>query len=184
MKKIKKQIKNWVKEFIIGLNLCPFAKKPWQLGRVKIKIVESAIEEELTRVLLEELSALVNAKRNDLETTLLVSLNLFSTFEDFLVYLNWTEDLLKEIKVEGLIQVVGFHPDYYFEGVSKEDYGNFTNRSPYPVLHLIREESIDEAVRSYPDVEEIPKRNVELLRKMKLEDLKKYVDGKNDAKRA
>ena len=184
MKKIKKQIKNWVEEFIIGLNLCPFAKKPWQFGRVRIKIVESAIEEELTRVLLEELSALVNAKRDDLETTLLVALNMFATFEDFLVYLNWTEDLLKEIDAEGLIQIVGFHPDYYFEGAGKDDHANFTNRSPYPVLHLIREESIDEAVRSYPNIEEIPKRNIELLRKMKLEDLKKYVNGKNDAKGA
>jgi len=177
---VEKNIKNWIEHFIIGLNLCPFAKKPWQLGQVKIRVVESSEEEDLTQALLQELSILVDVKRSEVETTLLVHPNLLIDFDDFLAYHEWTLELLQKSGVEGLVQIVGFHPDYYFDEVDPKDQGNYTNRSPYPLLHLIREQSVEEATINYPHIEQIPKRNVALLQKMKLVDIKKYIYAQND----
>lgn len=177
---VEKKIRSWIEDFIIGLNLCPFAKKPWQLGQVKIRVVESSNEEDLTRALLEELSVLVEVKPSEVETTLLAHPNLLADFDDFLAYHEWTAEILQKSGVEGLIQIVGFHPDYYFDGVDQNDQGNYTNRSPYPMLHLIREQSVEAVAANYPDIEQIPARNVALLQEMTLADLKKHVYAKND----
>lgn len=180
VKNIKKRIEDWLETFIIGLNLCPFAKQPWQAGRVKIVVVESDKENDLTKTLLKEILNLVEINKDTLETSLIVHPDLLQDFDDFVAYCEWTEELIVKSGVEGLVQIVGFHPDYYFEGSEKDDKANFTNRSPYPILHLIRGESVEEAIEYYPDIEEIPKRNIELLRKMDLEELIKLC--RNDAK--
>lgn len=171
MKQVKKRIEKWLEDFIIDLNLCPFAKKPWQAGQVRIVAVASETEDDLTQVLLKEILDLVEIDKKELETTLIVHPNLLNDFDEFLAYIEWTEELIQKGGVEGLIQIVGFHPDYYFEGSKKEDPANFTNRSPYPLLHLIRGESVEEAIEYYPNIKEIPKRNIELLRKMDVEEL-------------
>lgn len=176
MNNVKKRIEEWLESFVIGLNLCPFAKQPWQAGVVKITVVNTEVEEELTQALLKEFLALVELGRDEVETTLVVHPNLLLDFDDFLAYSEWTEELLEKSGLEELIQIVGFHPDYYFDNTEKSDKGNYTNRSPYPMLHLIRKISVEEAIAGYPNIEEIPTRNVELLRNMELEELIKFCE--------
>lgn len=169
---VKERTAQWVEEFIIAMNICPFAKKPWMKNAVRIRVVEEEQEEALTQALLEELLALSEQPADELETTLLVHPAVLSDFDEFLAYVEWTNEVLEKSGLEGVIQIVGFHPDYYFEG-AEQDKANYTNRSPYQMLHLIREQSVEEAALSYPNIEGIPERNIELLRKMELADLQK-----------
>lgn len=168
-------MKNWLTNFVVGHNICPFAKRPLLQDRVRIRIVETTDEEELTHALLTELGELVATPRTKLETTLLVFPHLFPDFDDYWAFWEWTQELLVESATEGLVQLVGFHPEFYFSDSDPADLGNYTNRSPYPLLHLLREESVEEAVAQYGAVEEIPARNTLYLRtleKQLLEDLR------------
>ncbi len=157
-------VQSWLTNFVIGHNICPFAKRPFSQDRIRIRIIETGEEELLTKALLEELSDLVAIDRQKLETTLLVFPNLFPDFDDFWAYWEWTQDLLVESKTEGLIQLVGFHPDFYFGDSEQEDLANYTNRSPYPLLHLLREESVEEAIAQFAEIDQIPERNAAYLR--------------------
>lgn len=159
-------LQNWLEHFIVGQNLCPFAKRPWTQGQVKIRIIDGTDEKELTQALLEELAHLVGNQRQDVETTLLAHPSQLLDFDDFWAYMEWTEELLEEAGLTGLVQLVGFHPDYLFEGEAEDDLTHYTNRSPVPLIHLLREESVGQAVEEYPDINEIPARNIEHLRNM------------------
>lgn len=165
----------WLAQFVVGLNLCPFAKRPLAQGTVRIHVEESPHEPDATRAFLSELERLVTTRRAALETTLLVLPNQFADFADFWDYCTWMqEELLADSGAEGLVQVVGFHPQYVFEGAHPGDASNYTNRSPYPLVHLLREESVSEAVLDYPDVAGITGRNIILLNEMdrgELEDM-------------
>jgi len=164
-------VSQWLESFIVGLNVCPFAKRPLAQKLVRIKVLESTVETELTQALLAELAALVDTPRDQLETTLLVHPNLLLDFDDFWAYLEWVTEILEENDIAELIQVVGFHPDYYFDDAGPADLANYTNRSPYPLLHLLRQESVTEAVVQHPDIADIPTRNMALLRTMNKEAL-------------
>ena len=157
-------VHSWLANFVIGHNICPFAKRPFLQERIRIRVVDTTEEALLTRALLEELSDLVTEDRQKLETSLLVFPNLFPDFDEFWAYWEWTQDLLQESKTEGLVQLVGFHPDFYFGDSDQEDLANYTNRSPFPLLHLLREESVEEAVAQFSDIDEIPERNAVYLR--------------------
>jgi uncharacterized protein len=159
-------VSQWLDRFIVGLNICPFAKRPLAQQLVRISVVESAVETELTQALLAELATLVDTPRTELETTLIVHPNLLLDFDDFWAYLEWITEILEENGIAELIQVVGFHPDYYFDDAGPADLANYTNRSPYPLLHLLRQESVTEAVVQHPDIADIPTRNMALLRTM------------------
>lgn len=170
-------IQRWLKEFIIAHNLCPFAKRPFVQQQIKIRIIEDKEEPKLTQALLEELQYLTEQKREVVETTLIGHPHLLTDFRDFLDYLSWTEELLEEAGLTGVIQLVGFHPDYQFAGEAKDDLAHFTNRSPFPLIHLLREESVSEAVDQHPDIGEIPQRNIQYLRKMSLKTLERLRTG-------
>lgn len=168
-------VQNWLMNFVVGHNICPFAKKPLLQKRVRINILDTFEEEELTKALLTELGELVAAPRADLETSLLVFPHLLVDFDDFWAYWEWTQELLVATKTEGLVQLVGFHPDFYFGESDQDDLANYTNRSPYPLLHLLREESVEEVVSQFEGIDEIPTRNAAYLNTLKrqlLEDLR------------
>jgi hypothetical protein len=157
---------NWLKTIIIAYGICPFAKH--ELDRGSIRFVAShdtEIESCLLNLMLECDRLNIDSS---IETTLLIYDKAFTAFDDYLDFLELAETLLIEQDYEGVYQLASFHPDYCFEGAKQDDPANYTNRSPYPLLHLLRETSLDKAIASYPHPENIPQRNIELTRELGL----------------
>ncbi len=153
--------RRWVEEFVAGLGLCPFAAPVLE----SLRIVATPATElgGLLRAFEAELSLLLES---DVSTTLLVTPEMLADFEDYLDAFTVLEAGLAEAGLEGVFQVASFHPDYRFADVEADDVSNFSNRSPYPLFHLIRETDITAAIESHPDPEGIPRRNVERLREL------------------
>lgn len=156
----------WLEKAVIGLNLCPFAKAPYVKGRVRIAVCRAKHLDGFLEALDAELQTLLAAPAAELETTLLVCPTLFDDFLLFNDMLDVAESALADNNAEGVIQIAPFHPDFYFEGTEADDIGNYTNRSPYPTLHLIREDSIAKAAETFADPSEVFERNIALLEKM------------------
>ena len=161
--------RQWVESFVIGLNLCPFAKKELVQNRIRFSITEATSEVDLLVSLKKELEILEGDKA--IETTLLIHPGALDAFTDYNQFLGLVDELLVSLELEGVFQVASFHPDYQFAGTHPDDPENFTNRSPYPTLHIIREESLERAIEQYPDVGHIPERNIELMNQMGVEKL-------------
>ena len=156
----------WLKTIIIAYGICPFAKRELERGSIRFIINhDTAIESCLLNLMLE--CDRVNTD-SSIETTLLIYDSAFTVFDDYLDFLELAETLLIEQGYEGVYQLASFHPDYCFEGTETDDPANYTNRSPYPMLHLLRETSIERATATYPDPENIPQRNIELTRELGL----------------
>ena len=154
----------WIETIVVGLNFCPFAKRELRKNAVRFILNESTDIQETLQQLIAE-CAFLDANL-EFETTLLILPN---GFEDFLHYLDLTElaeDLLAEQGYEGVYQVASFHPDYCFADVDSEDAANYTNRSPHPMLHLLREASLDIAIDNYPDIDSIPETNMQKARSL------------------
>ena len=157
---VENQVKRWLEEVVIGLNLCPFAAKPARAGRVRFLVSEASTEEAVLEVLQEELTRLHAASPDDIETTLVITPNALSDFYHYNQFLDWVDQLLKRGQWEGDIQVASFHPRYCFAGTEEGDSENLTNRSPYPIFHLIREQSLSEMLEKFPDSDRIPEANI------------------------
>ena len=154
-------VRRWVESLVVGLNLCPFAKRELVKNRVRYSVTEATTEEQLLVDLQVELELL---NRDDaIETTLLIHPGVLEEFYDYNQFLNSADSLLTQMRLNGVYQIASFHPHYQFGGTAPEDAENYTNRSPYPLLHLIREESLERAISNYPDPDQIPGRNIELL---------------------
>ena len=156
----------WVDRAVIGLNLCPFAKAPQVKGLVRYVASAATDPAALLADLIAELERLAESRPDKLETTLLIHPGVLADFAEYNDFLEVTDSTLEELELDGILQVASFHPDYQFEGTAAHDVGNATNRSPYPTLHLIREESIDRAVEAFPDAEMIYETNVATLEKL------------------
>ncbi|MCB0835472.1 MAG: DUF1415 domain-containing protein [Bacteroidetes bacterium] len=157
---------------VIGLNLCPFATGVFRKGQVKFVVSEATDDEMLLADLVKEIDYLVNTSPETTDTTLLIHPHVMSNFEDYIDFLDIAETVIEEAELEGIIQIASFHPDYQFFGTEKDDVTNYTNRSPYPILHLLREESLSKAIDSHPDPEGIPEKNIELMERLGLEKVK------------
>ena len=156
----------WVDQAVIGLNLCPFAKGPQVKGLVRYVESQADAPAALIKDLQDELQRLAQTEPEQLETTLLVHPQVLNSFEAFNDFLDEAEDALAELGLEGVIQVASFHPDYRFAGTAADDITNATNRSPYPTLHLIREDSIDRAVEAFPQAERIYEANMATMERL------------------
>ena len=154
-------VRQWVETFVVGMNLCPFAKRELVKNRVRFVTTAATTAEQLLQVLQTELE-LLNADPS-VETTLLIHPAVLQDFYDFNDFLGCADILLLDMELEGIYQVASFHPDYQFGGTRSGDAENYTNRAPYPVLHLLREESLERVIADYPDVDDIPERNIELM---------------------
>jgi hypothetical protein len=154
----------WVEQAVIGLNLCPFAKAVQVKGLVRYVCSEARDTAALRADLRDELQRLQAAPIEALETTLLVHPWVLQDFLDYNDFLNEADALLAELGLEGVLQVASFHPQYQFAGTAPEDIENATNRSPFPTLHLLREESIARAVQAFPEAEAIYETNMRTLR--------------------
>ncbi|HCE2690173.1 DUF1415 domain-containing protein [Vibrio parahaemolyticus] len=157
---ITQQVDQWLNDVVIGLNLCPFAAKPQRNKQIKIFVSEATQEEALLEDILLQLIELSTTEPEKLETTLVVVPNMLQDFWDYNFCIDWVEGLIKQQDWEGIFQVATFHPDYCFGGAAPEDDENLTNRSPYPIFHLIREESMEKVLKHYPDPESIPDTNI------------------------
>lgn len=169
------QTKKWITDIVIGCNFCPFANREVKQNRVHYKVEFSAALELCLETFLEECKRLDEGKA--IETTLLILPNGFGDFDDYLTLVELAETLLAENGYEGIYQVAGFHPLYRFADSDTDDAANYTNRSIYPMLHLLREESIEIALQNYPNPEQIPTRNIDFARKKGLAYMKMLRDG-------
>ncbi len=157
---------HWLETAVIGLNLCPFAKAVQVKGQVRIVVTDAKDAETLLVDLIEELQALYDANPDAIETTLLVHPYVLEDFLDYNDFLDVADAAVSELGLDGEIQVASFHPDYQFAGTDFDEVGNYSNRAPYPTLHLLRESSVAKAVAAFPDAGQIYERNIEMLEKL------------------
>ena len=163
-------VKRWVETVVIDLNLCPFAKDALINDRIRFTITEATTEEQLLADLQAEIELLDTEQ--SIETTLLIHPRVLVDFDKYNQFLNYSDGLLAQMEREGIYQIASFHPDYQFAGTRPEDAENYTNKSPCPMLHLLREESLEQAIASHPNPEQIPEHNVALMEIMGTQKLK------------
>jgi uncharacterized protein len=158
----------WLERAVIGLNLCPFAKAEHVNGRIHYEVSAAQDAEHLMLDLGQSMERLLSADPSTMETLLLIHPLAFHDFLDYNDFLMDAEDLLTRLKLEGVLQIASFHPNYQFADTSPEDIENYTNRSPYPMLHLLREASVERAVDAFPEAEMIYERNIDTMKKFGL----------------
>lgn len=165
--------RQWLNKAVIGLNLCPFAKAVEVKNQIRYVVSTADTPEALLEQLLEELAFLRDADPAQVETTLLIHPAALTDFLDYNDFLEVADAAVEDMGLDGELQVASFHPDYQFDGTGPDDIENYSNRSPYPTLHLLRESSIDQAVEAFPDAANIYETNMETLRKLGHEGWKK-----------
>lgn len=156
--------RQWLETAVIGLNLCPFAKAVHARRQIRWVLSSAAGEDALLADLVQEIESLYDADPEAVETTLIVHPHVLGDFADYNQFLDLADAAVSELGLDGEIQVASFHPDYIFAGSEAGDIDNFSNRSPYPMLHLLRESSIARAVAAFPDAASIYQRNIDTLR--------------------
>ncbi len=156
--------RKWVEDVVVGYNLCPFAKRELVRNRVRFVVSEAKTEDELLQALHSELQRLEDEP--EIETTLLIHPGVLQDFGPYNEFLDAADGLLAYLDMEGVYQIASFHPDYQFAETEPDAAENYTNRSPFPMLHLLREASLEAAIDSYPDVDGIPERNIELMNEL------------------
>ena len=174
--------KLWIEDFVIGLNLCPFAAHPYQQGKIRFRLEETADIEKLITTLKEELLLLQKTPTSKVETSIVVIPNILKDFINPLAgkiayndFLSVVEKILEELGLVGELQVASFHPDYQYAGTNQNDPSNYVTRSPYPMFHLLREESLEKVIATYPDVEQIPFNNIKKLNELGIEEILKLI---------
>jgi hypothetical protein len=165
---VEKQVRAWLESFVVGLNLCPFAKPfvlPGQLGadRLRISLCLGEEPEALRSAFLQELDLLQSSSEQELATTLLVFPTALKSFDDYLDYVDDAQALLAQAGLEGLLQLASFHPDYQFAGEPAGAASHFSNRAPYPIVHLLREDMMERLLQDFPNPENIPEQNIATL---------------------
>lgn len=163
--------KNWIREIVIGLNFCPFARKPFKDELILYKVEDTSDRSIALESLIETCNYL--EENPAMETALLIFPNGFSDFEEYLDLVDLSEKLLKAEGFEGVYQVASFHPNYIFAGSNEDDPANYTNRSPYPMLHLLREDLLEIAIDKHANVDDIPNQNIAKAQSLGLEYFKK-----------
>jgi hypothetical protein len=160
------QTRRWLERAVIGLNLCPFAKAVHVKGQVRFALSDATTPDALLAQLGEELVLLRDTDPDEIDTTLLVHPGVLRDFLDYNDFLDRADALVAAMGLEGVIQLASFHPDYRFAGTAADDPGNLTNRSPHPMLHLLREDSVSRAVAAFPDPDAIVSRNLATLQRL------------------
>ena len=164
--RVRTDVLRWLEQTVIGLNLCPFAAHPHRHGRIAIEVTRARSPEALLEVLQQTLESLDSLSPHETETLLLAIPDMLHDFADYNDFLDLAELSLRTFGWEGRYQVASFHPHYRFAGTDADDPGNLTNCAPWPLLHLIREDSISEAVAWYEDIDGIPERNIRRMQQL------------------
>lgn len=163
--------KKWLATFVIGLNFCPFARLPFERQKIRYVLEKEKNLEICLQTCADELLFLKATP--EVETTLLIFETALKDFYDYLGFLAAAEDVLSALELEGTFQIASFHPNYQFDGTSTNDLSNYTNRSPYPMLHFLREDSVSWAVKTHPNTEGIPEQNITRLEALGRQEIKK-----------
>jgi len=158
--------RRWIAAVVIGLNLCPFARRVFEAGKIRYVVSAAQDEEKLLQDLAAELTALAANPSERVETTLLIHPDVLRNFLDYNDFLGTADRLLAKLGLRGVVQIASFHPDYQFAGADPDAVENYTNRAPLPMLHLLREESISALAGAPSELLEIPRRNIETLRSL------------------
>ena len=176
---VVQQVDSWLENVVLGLNLCPFAKVPRDNQRIKIHSSKATSLEPLLLDLVEQCLILEASSPDELETILMVTAGFLSDFDDYLDALHAAQMLIVDQGWQGVFQIASFHPNYQFESSQPEDCENLTNRSPYPIFHLLREQSLELAIEAYGDTDSIPENNktaIESLTETARKSLFAYLD--------
>ena len=160
------QTRHWLEKAVIGLNLCPFAKAVYVKNQVRLVVSKARHADDLLEELDRELDLLVATPADEIDTTLLIHPTLFEDFLDFNDFLEVAEGVVEEHELEGVIQLASFHPQFQFDGTEPDDIGNYTNRAPFAILHLLREDSVARAVEAFPQADAIFDANIATLEKL------------------
>jgi hypothetical protein len=158
--------RRWIERAVIGMNLCPFAKAVYVKDQVRLVLSDATTPEALLEQLAEELVLLRDTPAERIDTTLIVHPDVLGDFLDYNDFLDNADAAVEALDLQGVLQVASFHPDYQFAGAAPDDIGNYTNRSPWPTLHLLREDSVERAVAAFSDPDVIVERNLETLDKL------------------
>lgn len=169
----------WVQRLVVDMNLCPFAKRELVKERVRFAVTAATTEAQLLAALRAELERLQSDP--SVETTLLIHPQVLQDFHDYNQFLDVADGLLVDMQLDGICQIASFHPHYQFAGTAADDAENYTNRTPYPLLHLLREDSLERAIASYPDVDGIPERNIALMQRLGRDALQQLLASLTDA---
>ncbi|MBL4672073.1 MAG: DUF1415 domain-containing protein [Arenicella sp.] len=172
-KGVERQVNNWLTSIVIDLNLCPFAQREHEKNSIRFKTSFAESERDIVTDLIEEL--LVLSKQQEIETSLLILPTALAEFEHFNDFLGFADSLLEKMNLDGVFQIASFHPDYRFAGTDRDDAENYTNRAPYPMLHILRESSLDWAVDEHPDTDQIPLDNIALMNSLGVEHMRKML---------
>ncbi len=162
------RVRAWIERFVVDLNLCPFARPVVSTDALRIVACESASPEAIATLLITEFDLLSQSSESDIATSVLVFPKGLEDFDDYLGFLDDAQTLLEELGLGGEIQIASFHPDYRFEGEPVDAVSHFTNRAPYPLIHLLRETLVTNALDAYPNPERIPERNIQTLERLGL----------------
>jgi len=168
---IVEQTKKWIARVVIGCNFCPFASRELKRNSIHYQVESSTETDECLYAFIQECIRLDD--NENIDTSFLIFEHAFQQFDDYLDLVALAEKLLKKQGYEGIYQVASFHPQYLFAGSTEKDASNYTNRSIYPMLHLLREESIEKALEKYPDPAQIPERNIKFAEEKGIEYMKK-----------
>ena len=160
------QTRHWLEAAVIGLNLCPFAKAVYVKNQVRIVVSHARHADDLLEELDRELDLLVATPAEDIDTTLLIHATLFEDFLDFNDFLEVAEGVVAEHELEGVVQLASFHPQFQFDGTDPDAISNYTNRAPFAILHLLREDSVERAVAAFPQADAIFEVNIATLEKL------------------
>lgn len=169
--------RNWLEKAVIGLNLCPFAKAVYVKQQVRFVLSDATTPEALVEQLAEELVLLRDTSAEEIDTTLIVHPDVLTDFLDYNDFLENADTLIEALDLQGILQVASFHPQYQFAGAAPDDVSNYTNRAPYPILHLLREDSVERAVAAFPDPDVIVERNIETLDKLGIDGWNRLLAG-------
>lgn len=156
----------WLEKAVIGLNLCPFAKAVHVKKQIRYVVSDATTPEALLATLMDELQLLSDSDPEAIDTTLIIHPGVLQDFEDYNEFLDVADAALEDMDLVGELQVASFHPQYQFADTHPNDIDNYTNRSPYPTLHLLREDSVERAVDAFPEAADIFEKNIDTLRKL------------------
>ncbi len=173
------ETRKWLEQIVIGLNLCPFAKAVYVKDQVRFVLSDATTPEALVEELAEELILLRDTPAEQIDTTLIVHPDVLTDFLEYNDFLDNADAAIEALDLQGILQVASFHPQYQFAGVAPDDVSNYTNRAPYPTLHLLREDSVERAVAAFPDPDVIVERNIDTLDKLGIEGWTRLL-GRND----
>ena len=163
---VLEKTRHWLEKAVIGLNLCPFAKAVYVKNQVRLVVSHARHADDLLEELDRELDLLVATPAEEIDTTLLIHPTLFEDFLDFNDFLEVAEGVVDEHELDGVVQLASFHPRFQFDGTEPEAMGNYTNRAPFAIVHLLREDSVERAVEAFPQAEAIFEQNIAMLVKL------------------